>query len=603
MAFNLETEQWHKTSTFEERSWHRNSTHAERSWYIPPKRKPRRGAFDHLMVNMRRPALGWKQMYNIPTPDEMESRAKHNLTMSAFLSLPVEIHLTIVSEIDLDDIENFTLCCKRFRQLSKKRLIQQFERKRRNFHTIAVGNFNNETWDEDEQIRGVHPILALQKVLSNGGACLHAKTLILGDIGDFNSKEPPSCDWETRVRWSCERHAGVCDPEEGEIAEDDLHTAGIELMAYNRLYKKCLDVLQFTDPALMEVSLEDCSEGLESCSKVLKDCPKADIWARSILKGNKDAAAGLLISILPNLQKVRLVDEFLGSEGTSFPKILKKLFYSIISGDPIPEGVNSFSNLTDVGMIGLGSPKTGDFGILSQFMLLPSLNAVKGRAIDGLSLSRLPSTEEPLELTSFEVHRSVIRAEFFEDVLPALESLETFVYEFWTDAGHDIINHLTRWQPRRIVAALWKHNRKTLEHLELTCFGETLLEYQNYLTCVNFSRDEPFIESLTGFEVLKTVRLEALMLYKEAWDPDGLVERERLADFLPASIRRVRLVGSLSKEDVSAMLEDFAEGQHEILSNLTTIFFEDIERSEVDEAVVKECESAGVKMRFYEPSV
>lgn len=46
-------------------------------------------------------------------------------------------------------------------------------------------------------------------------------------------------------------------------------------------------------------------------------------------------------------------------------------------------------------------------------------------------------------------------------------------------------------------------------------------------------------------------------------------------------------------------LGDLPVSKDELLPNLSCIFFEDVERSEI---VVKECEDAGVKMEFWQPS-
>ena len=104
-----------------------------------------------------------------------------------------------------------------------------------------------------------------------------------------------------------------------------------------------------------------------------------------------------------------------------------------------------------------------------------------------------------------------------------------------------------------------------------------------------------------------------ISLMQEGWEairdkwartrgPNSLVEPQRLVDVMPASLRRLRLVGALSDEDATAMLENLPAHKEERLPNLLSIFFEDVERSNVDENVVRECEEAGVKMKFWRPS-
>lgn len=49
-------------------------------------------------------------------------------------------------------------------------------------------------------------------------------------------------------------------------------------------------------------------------------------------------------------------------------------------------------------------------------------------------------------------------------------------------------------------------------------------------------------------------------------------------------------------------LGDLPVWKDELLPDLSSVFFEDVERSEIDDIVVKECEDAGVKMGFWQPS-
>ena len=103
--------------------------------------------------------------------------------MPTLLDLAVEIQLLIIAEIHLNDIEEFSLSCKTFHEHSKKRLMEQYAR-RRHFSTIAVGHIDNKTFDEDPQIRGVHPLLALQDILADPRNRLYTKTLIVGSLND-----------------------------------------------------------------------------------------------------------------------------------------------------------------------------------------------------------------------------------------------------------------------------------------------------------------------------------------------------------------------------------------------------------------------------------
>lgn len=76
---------------------------------------------------------------------------------------------------------------------------------------------------------------------------------------------------------------------------------------------------------------------------------------------------------------------------------------------------------------------------------------------------------------------------------------------------------------------------------------------------------------------------------------NALVEPERLVDILPASAKRLRLVGGLSNDEANAMLADLVELKDERVPNLQKIFFEDVDPSPEISTV---CEKAGVKVKF-----
>ena len=228
-------------------------------------------------------------------------------------------------------------------------------------------------------------------------------------------------------------------------------------------------------------------------------------------------------------------------------------------------------------------------------------------------------------LTNLEFRQSVIPTALFERTFPTIAGMQSFIYDFKADTAH-----LGPWQPRRIVEALKADASKTLSNLELTSLVATEHAAIGNPEWTTFEEDEPFIGSLNAFEVLETIRLETMMLYKEiervdywtqeddntqpdvegreasgkesAEEADILAKPERLVNILPRSTCRLRLVGGLLKEDATAMLEDLPALRDELLPRLSTIFFENIDRSEIDEKVVQECEDAGVEMKFRQPS-
>lgn len=512
--------------------------------------------------------------------------------MPEFLDLAVELQLMIISEVPLDDIEKFAMCSKVIRERSRRRLTEQFTRKRR-FLKIAVGHMDNlTTWDEGQPIRGEHPLLVLRDLLADPQAPLYARSLIVGCIKDGAANS-------------------FNDPRESELDQAEFQEVVAQLNLDARLSNKVLEVHK-----ILDTQSRTASE-LEQ---------EAGVWTESILSGDMQAAARLLIAILPDIQKLRLTDGFQQWVFHSFMTTVRDLLLAAMSHEHYMSELNSFSRLTEVGTTGFGVYPGNSYLALEDFMSLPSLRTVKGRSIDGSAnmpfLSELCASSN---LTKLEFRQSVIPTALLERTLPTIAGLQSFIYEFKADTAH-----LEPWQPRRIVEALKADASKTLSNLELTSLVPTEHAGIGYSEWVTFEDGEPFIGSLDAFEVLKTMRLEIRMLYQEieeidcwtqeestiqpevegreapgkesAEDADMLAKPERLVDILPRSTCRLRPVGSLSKEDATAMLEDLPALKGDLLPTLSSIFFESIERSEIDEEVVRGCEDAGVEMKFKQPS-
>lgn len=68
--------------------------------------------------------------------------------MLTFLSLPNEILLGVVENLQFEDIESVTQACKHIRELASKLLSRHLSRKRR-FTTVAVGQIQVCKWSGD----------------------------------------------------------------------------------------------------------------------------------------------------------------------------------------------------------------------------------------------------------------------------------------------------------------------------------------------------------------------------------------------------------------------------------------------------------------------
>ena len=497
--------------------------------------------------------------------------------MPTFLDLPVEVQLQIFSEVDLDDIEQFTLCCKATHRHSEERLAEQYARKR-SFHTIAIGHIDNHTWDEDKQVRGVHPLLVLRDIVADPQSRYYTKTLIIGPI---------------ERNGLTSNNTSIDDQEEAELDESDIRDAATQLKTNLQPLVTALGISQFFAPIYKQNDTETRIE--------------------EILSGEIFEVARFLMPMFPNLQKLRLMDRYKDYDCSPFSIAIDAILRKALMQDRT--GIKTFSKLTEVGMICTYQDYGATFEYLGDFMCFPSMKSIRGQASDGGEIADYRRTScVSSKVTNIEFRQSSITAAFFKHALRATTGLQSFIYDFRPSP----FGEKELWEPRKTVEALKAHTKKTLSNLELTALT---LPYEEIplpmLAYIDFRHGEPFVGSLNTFEVLATIRLETMMLYKEVegairgthepdityW-PEGadvLVQPERLVDILPMSARRLRLVGGLCREDATAMLEDLHVLKDQRLPNLSRIFFEDIERSDVDEMVIKECEDAGIKMKFWQP--
>ena len=353
--------------------------------------------------------------------------------MINLLSLPVELQLEIISNIHLNDIEAFTLSCKSVHRLSKWRLMQQYVRER-SFSTIAVGHVDNSIWEDGQQIKGVHPLLILRNLLADPPSWLYTKTFIVGRIKGTH-RYPLSAE------------------EEAAMGKAELQDVVTQFRSHEQLLKKVLGVQRCVFPERKETDL--------------KNCPGARKWTNDILSGNMEAATSLLIAILPNVHKIRLVEKIQSPASSEFLGFLKDLLSAAVSEKHDLTEINSFSKLTELGVNGLDEEYATNFSVFRGFTTLPSVRTIKGQAVfRARAESFLRGSIDVSNVTSLEFYHSSIDATSFSSALCIMKGLRKFIYSFWA-ANSDL------WEPRRIVDAFEAHTRKTLRGLGLTSFSDT----------------------------------------------------------------------------------------------------------------------------------
>ena len=163
----------------------------------------------------------------------------------------------------------------------------------------------------------------------------------------------------------------------------------------------------------------------------LERCPQSKNWTQNILTGNMDAGASLLISMLPNIQKLRFVEEFQIWRYSILKKV-KQLIHAAVTKRHNLTGFTSFSKLTELGMIGVREGCGANYGVSRGFLVLSSLRTIKGRFIVGHRRSPFPGClEGPSQVTSLEFRQSTISGSSFDNMLYQTRGLQSFIYNFW----------------------------------------------------------------------------------------------------------------------------------------------------------------------------
>lgn len=150
-----------------------------------------------------------------------------------------------------------------------------------------------------------------------------------------------------------------------------------------------------------------------------KDCTKAREWIKRMLPGDMSAAASLLLAMLPNVQKIRLV-EYHRTVDPLYLLVLDDLLRTAISDKHKPTGINSFYDLTAIKIYNASEQCGASYDRFEGFMKLPSMRTIKGRVIAGEdAVSFRKGFTEPSKVTSLELHHSAIDAASFSGSLCA----------------------------------------------------------------------------------------------------------------------------------------------------------------------------------------
>jgi hypothetical protein len=327
--------------------------------------------------------------------------------MAEILDLPPELVLRIIDMVYLDDLDNFTSCCKAIRGLADKALEQHREMKK-NCSTISCGSMSGGLFKVAQ-----HPVMILHAILEDSLYRFYPQTIRVD-----------SCLFQT---------------DEGyEDEHDD-------------------QVLSEVDAILMDLD-DGMFELLEECP-YLKGTDEFSEWYYKWLDDDGGFCIALALTMLPNVRALTITD-YSGARGPVLAKMVEKIVRANV--ESVPASPAALSKLSQVRILGTNDDFFEDFAMCALFTVLPSMRSISGTQILGEDF-HWTFEAQLSEIKEVAFEDSAISASSFGEFLKGIKALQRFKYQR-TDAYFDF----SFWQPRDIIASLLGNTKDSLEELDLT---------------------------------------------------------------------------------------------------------------------------------------
>lgn len=352
------------------------------------------------------------------------------------------------------------------------------------------------------------------------------------------------------------------------------------------------------------------------------DDEEREEWIEQILSLNKHDIVALLASMFPCLENISLINNW---EKCSLHFLVEKVAQATRLNPRNSHALTKLQYFHEESIGTLILPEMHSFNPLSG---LPSMRRFKSKRLQhgGWLASR-----EKSAITRLEFDECMIGIKALESAFSGIANLQDFTYEcYWIHRSMFSLNGWTRdWLPGHIILSLIKFAGHSLVSLDLTrndsrdiqrteaaCRGmkrgiEENEEDEAYGADRDDEDDEddegdgilkPFMGSLRGFEVLKSLRVQnEMFVEQEAEDPMCQRTVHRLVDLLPASIVEVSLAKPLlNKKDSYRLMEGLPELKAERTPKLERVICEGFNH---DNGMDKVFEADGIQLILSENGV
>ncbi|KAM0802374.1 hypothetical protein BDR22DRAFT_819904 [Usnea florida] len=460
--------------------------------------------------------------------------------MPSLLSLPAEIHLQIIEETDIYDLEALWTSCKTFYLYGAKDLRANHRRKAL-YHTIVVGRGN----DSRSQ---THPLLDLRDLLEDEDARFYPRVMKINSLSY----------WDLGNERYHMKKAGI---------------VGIIIKHGDRITKLVSEVHR----------------------KLFANAPTWNAMAMNAIAWNKDIQNGrpaatvlLLLALYPHLESLHIYTTGQNWWDEKYWTLFSALTTAAM--DPVTNTLGIYSRLSELSLFG----KMGGFlrdeesetELFNPFMALPTMRSLEARDLEVRFEPRPRARRGLSQVNDVKFISCDVDMPTLSHQIQAVKTLKRFTYTFYPSKELWASWEKPRLQPGAILALLRKYACDTLTFLELAACS---LE-----NSVPFEHDDPYIGSLCMFKALQVVKLDTMMLYERTtpsahvalnlWgkfprDHRFFSKPQKLIDFLPPSIQSFQITSTkvgkgLWKKEVDTMFKDFPQLRTERLPDLKEICIE-----------------------------
>ena len=480
----------------------------------------------------------------------------------------------IVDIVCVDDIENLICCCKTFNTIGSERL-QDHLLKKQKYSKITCGD-----WHQNENVQGTHPLQILCDIIVDRSVAFYPRTIQIGNY-DFENDHLDDEISDTNSEDVIFR--------EDEDFDSLFHNPEIRQLLFDFGDEITSEVLECQ--YLSSLPLEEVKENIES--------------------GKAGAALALLLTLLPDLRSIHILDYSLNSRylravisritdsytGKWKHKVssLDESWHRKEYTESYPAGFEiqprALGKLSHVNLIcTIHEDDDGDAGdaieFIGPFMALPSIYSIYGRRFASYTSIWPPTFRSSVQKMEFV--QSQIEADDFDKLLEAIDNLREFKYEF-----EGFFTPSTECEPAKLMASLRAYAHHSLVSLDFTLHAGPHL---------NEECDDKFVGHLKGFQTLQNLRLdnEMFMQYngRENLDEDAALPAAvvPLWTLLPVTLETLTIAKPFGQGEAYKMLDGLPDWVKEKGAKLEKIVFE--HRPDIDADFVEACMDAGIQLQL-----